>query len=165
MNALMPKAISLTLRTSTAAAAAARSFERTASMRWPRLPRLTAATSRQRPTVTASTSQPKTGLGSEPSRPRKADCGPRSRPSRCGSGRGAPLAAAPGLVEEAELRDRHRRTKRHHREADTADAWAETAVSRPSSTAAPAPSTGASGNPIPASTARWETVKPATPRG
>ncbi len=40
---------------------------------------------------------------------------------------------------------------------------ADTAVTRPSTTAAAMPASGASGKPIPASTARCETVKPATP--
>ena len=39
MNELMPNAISLTLRGLTAAAAEARSLERTASIRWPMPPR------------------------------------------------------------------------------------------------------------------------------
>ena len=47
MNAAMPKPASFVLRTLIPAAAAARSFERTASIRWPRLARRTLATSRQ----------------------------------------------------------------------------------------------------------------------
>ena len=160
----MPNAISLTLRTFTADAAAARSLERTASMRCPRLPRRMAATSRHSPTVTASATQPNTGLGSPPSRPRNAERGPRSRPNRCGSGTGEPvlpppqvlltkpnwsIATAAPSVTTARLTPRTRS--------------AEAAVSSPSSTAAAAPHNGASGKPMPASTAMCETTKPETP--
>ena len=44
MNELIPNAASLTLRTLMPAAAAARSFERTASIRWPRFERRRFAT-------------------------------------------------------------------------------------------------------------------------
>ena len=111
-----------------------------------------------------SATQPNTGLGRLPSRPRNDAVGPRSIPNRCGSGTGEPIAPPPqvGLTKPklsmatAAASVTTARLTPRTRSADTA-------VTRPSSTAAAMPASGASGKPMPASTARCETVKPATP--
>src|ERR1700733_11723744 len=162
--ALTPNAISLTMRGSIAAAAAARSFERTASIRRPRSPRLIHATVKHAATVTASATQPKTGLGRLPSSPRNDDRAPRSSPSSFSSGTGEPvwpppqvvlrkpkfvIATTAASVTTARLTPRTRN--------------ADAAVIRPRMTATTTPASGARGKPIPALTARCEIVNPDTP--
>ncbi len=80
--------MSLTAVTFTPAAAAARSFERTASICRPRVDRRTLAMSRQSPTITTRRKKPKTGLGSLPSRPRQEESGPRLKSPSFGGGNG-----------------------------------------------------------------------------
>ena len=87
MNELIPNAASLTLRTLIPAAAAARSFERTASIRCPSVERRRFATYRPSRTTQPTTKKPNTGLGTLSSSPRNGPYGPRSIPS-LGSGTG-----------------------------------------------------------------------------
>ena len=146
------------------AAAAARSFERTASIRCPKLDRRTLATSRQSSTRHASVKKPKTGLGSLSSSPRNDESKPKLKPKTCGEGTGeaaepppqveltkpnCSIATAAASVTTARLTPRTRK--------------AETPMTSPSKVAAATPSKGPSGNPMPWSTAMCETVKPATP--
>ena len=76
------------------AAAAARSFERTASIRWPRLERRTFATSRARRIAAARTRKPKTGLGILSSSPLKTR-GKKVEPPISGCVTGEPVARHP----------------------------------------------------------------------
>ena len=98
MNELIAKAASLTLRTFMPAAAAARSFDRTASIRCPSVERRRFATNSPSGTVSATTKNPNTGLGTLPSSPRKGPDGPRSSPHSLGSGTGE-LEVPPPQVE------------------------------------------------------------------
>src|SRR3954447_23283989 len=95
MNDEIPHAANFVLRTLIPAAAAARSLERTASMRRPSPLRRRLATSRQSAITTATTTKPRTGLGTSPSRPRNDARGPRSMPTNSSSGTGEPVAPAP----------------------------------------------------------------------
>ena len=167
MKAAMPKPASFVFRTLIPAAAAARSLERTASMRWPRLERRTFATSSASSTVAASTRKPKTGLGRSPSRPLKEASGARFRPPMDGCSTGEPRgppphrelrnpncssATAAASVTTARLTPRTRR--------------AETAITRPTIVATEAPIRSEIGNFAqipPASVVRCDIVKPATP--
>ena len=146
MNAAMPNAYSFTVRGLIAAAAAARSLERTASIRCPSVPRRMYPTPTIASTQQISATQPKTGLGWLPSMPRNGAFGPRSRPNHVGSGTGEParpppqvlltkpkfsMATAPASVTTDRLTPRTR--------------TAETAVIRPITTATampPAPRPG-----------------------
>ena len=113
----------MTTVTLTPAAAAARSFERTASIWRPKLDRRTLAMSRQSATITARRKKPKTGLGSLPSRPRNDESGPRLKPNSSGGGTGeAPEPPPQRRSCEPELLDRDRRRQRHDGEADAAHA-------------------------------------------
>src|SRR5512135_1206914 len=164
MNAAMPKAASFTDRGLIAAAAAARSLERTASIRCPSVPRRRYPTATHSSTQQISTTQPKTGLGRLPSIPRNGARGPRSSPNHAGSRTGEParpppqllltkpnfsMATAPASVTTARLTPRTR--------------TAETAVTRPITTATTMPASAATGNVMPKLTAMCEIVKPAAP--
>jgi hypothetical protein len=150
MNELIPNAASLTLRTLIPAAAAARSFERTASIRCPSAERRRFATveaehdnrSRGRRTRTP---------GSAPlsSMPRKGPYGPRSMPS-LGSGTGE-LDVPPPHVElrKDELLDRHRGGERDHRQGHTAHTQRREPDQDADTVAPQAPISITSGNPTP----------------
>src|ERR1700755_2676073 len=95
MNEEIAKPISLTRRTSTPAASAARSVGRHASIRWPRLLRRRLATPMPRITATTTHSRPNTGLGGVAALIGNEAVGPRFRPSRWGALTGAPDAPPP----------------------------------------------------------------------
>src|ERR1700722_20366381 len=117
MNAAMVNAYSLTVRGLTAAAAAARSLDRTASIRCPSLPRLMKPTITHSSTQQASATQPNTGDGTLPSMPRNPALVPGAGPKQLELGPPrAGRAAAPGGVGEAEVLDRDRARQRHHRQ-------------------------------------------------
>src|ERR1700742_2147749 len=164
MNAAMVNAYSFTVRGLIAAADAARSLDRIASICWPSLPR------RMKPTHTpirmqqARQTQPNTGDGTLPSMPRNPACEPRSRPKNFGSGTGEPvepppqvvlvnpkfsMATAPARVTTASETPRTR--------------TAETAVITPMITDTATPITAPAANVIPKLTAMWLTVNPAAP--
>src|SRR5690242_19384018 len=160
----MPNAYSFTVRGLIAAADAARSLERTASMRWPRVPRRMNPTHTHSSTQQISATQPNTGDGTLPSMPWNEFCVPRSRPNSFGSGTGEPdrpppqvaftkpkfsIATAPASVTTARLTPRTR--------------TAETAVTRPMTTATAMPARAATGNVIPKLANMCETVNPAAP--
>ena len=164
MNAAMPNAYSFTVRGLIAAAAAARSLERTASIRCPSFPRRMYPTATIASTQQISATQPKTGLGWLLSMPRNGAFGPRSRPNHVGSGTGEParpppqvlltkpkfsMATAPASVTTDRLTPRTR--------------TAETAVIRPITTATAMPARAATGNVMPKLTAMCEIVNPAAP--
>ena len=164
MNAAMVNAYSLTVRGLTAAAAAARSLDRTASIRWPSLPR------RMKPTITHSSTQqisatqPNTGDGTLPSMPRNPALVPRSRPNSFSSGTPEPvepppqvvlvkpkfwIATAPASVTTASDTPRTR--------------TAENAVITPIPTATRMPISASNGNGMWKFSAMWLTVNPDTP--
>ena len=164
MNDEMPKPTSLVPRTSIPAAAAARSFERTASMRWPRSLRRRFATTMPRATAVMTQTKPKTGLGGELALIGKLALVPRSIPKSRGDETGAPatpppivgfakmnfsIATAPASVTIARLTPRTRN--------------AETATTSPTTVAIAAPISGPNGKPIPRCTASFETVNAETP--
>src|SRR5689334_12457054 len=95
MKEEMPKATVLTSRTLMPAAAAARSFERTASICRPSPLRRRLATKTPQPTTTARQTNPKSGLGILPSDHEYVAPGPRSKPKMCGEGVGEPLTPPP----------------------------------------------------------------------
>ena len=163
MNELIPNAASLTLRTLIPAAAAARSFERTASIRCPNVERRRFATYRPSRTTQPTTKKPNTGLGTLSSIPRKGPYGPRSIPS-LGSGTGeldvppphvalrktnCSIAYAAASVITARATPRTRR--------------AENPIRTPSTVAPSAPISITHGKPTPWSVARWERMKPEMP--
>ncbi len=123
MNAAMPKPASLALRTLIPAAAAARSFERTASIRCPRL---------DAPHVGDEQAEQDRRGEDEEAEDRARDLvvqasegrvGAKVEPTESGWATGEPVdAAAPARVREAELLERDRRRERDDREADAADA-------------------------------------------
>src|SRR5579875_1416592 len=90
--------MSLTLRTLTPLAAAARSLARTASISWPRLDRRRLATRRATTTVTRSTNHPNNGLGSPPPRPWKDAFEPKFQPNREGAGTYDPVTPPPQVA-------------------------------------------------------------------
>src|SRR3954454_15996948 len=164
MTEEMTYAASLTLVTLTPAAAAERSFERTASICWPSVLRRRLATSRHSSTTTMRKTNPRTGLGTLPSRPRKPALEPRSTPASCGWLTGDPrlpaphvelanpncsMATTPANVTTAKLTPRTRS--------------ADTPTIRPSTAATSVPRIGPHGKPRWAWTIRCETVKPDTP--
>ena len=120
----MPNAISLTLRTSIAAAAAARSLERTASMRCPRSAAAHGGHQQAQPPPSPPARPSRTpGSAARRRGPGTPARGPRSRPNRCGSGTGEPVLPPPQVVlTKPKLVDRHRRAERHDRQADAAHA-------------------------------------------
>ena len=166
-NAAMAKPASLTFRTLIPAAAAARSFERTASIRWPRLERRVFATSRPSRIVAARTRKPNVGLGILSSTPRNGPPGERSRPPIAGWATGDPWSPPPHLAfrkpncssaTAAESVTIARLTPRTRR--------AETATRSPTIVATEAPISSEIGNfaqTPPTSVVRWDIVKPATP--
>ena len=164
MTAAMVNAYSFTVRGLIAAAAAARSLERTASIRWPSAPRRMNPTATHSSTQQIRATQPKTGLGRLPSTPRNGACGPRSAPNHFISGTGEParpppqvvftkpkfsIATAPARVTTARLTPRTR--------------TAETAVITPITAATAMPASAATGKVMPKLTAMCEIVNPAAP--
>src|SRR5579875_932222 len=146
ISALTMNAVSLTRRTSMPAAEAARSLDRTASIRWPIAPRRRAATSRQSRISTTSTTMPKTGLGTLPSMPRNGACGDRLRPKTRSGLTGDPEACAP----QAELPKPNCSTATAPASVTTARLTPRTrseatAVMKPTISAQPIPASGASG--------------------
>ena len=123
-KAAMPKPASFVLRTLIPAAAAARSFERTASIRWPRLDRRTLATSRASRIVAARTRKPKTGLGMlAVQAPEATASGRQVERRRASAARPAtPRPPPQRVVQEPELLERDGRRERDDGEADAADA-------------------------------------------
>ena len=166
-KAAMPNPASFVLRTLMPAAAAARSFERTASIRCPRLDRRTLATSSAMRMTPASTRKPKTGLGILSSRPRNVAFGERSIPPSFGCSTGDPAAWPPqrsfrnpncSSATAAASVTTTRLTPRTRR--------AEMAMSSPTTVAVAAPMRSEIGNSAqipPTSVVRCDIVKPATP--
>src|ERR1700758_5797921 len=164
MNAGIVNAYSFTVRGLIAAADAARSLERMASICWPSLPRLMNPTQTPSRMQQPRQTQPKTGDGTFPSMPLKADCAPKSTPNHFSSGTGEPvlpppqvlllkpkfsIATAPAKVTTA--RDTPRTLT------------AETAVMTPITTDTAMPARAPSGKVMPKLTAIWLTVNPAAP--
>src|SRR5580692_7557133 len=98
MNAAIVNAYNLTVRGLIAAADAARSLDRTASIRWPSLPRRMKPTMTQSSTQQTSVTQPNTGDGTSPSMPRKPALVPRSIPNSFSSGTDEPSGPPPHVV-------------------------------------------------------------------
>ena len=90
--------------------------------------------------MAASATQPNTGLGRFPSRPRNDALGPRLSPKRCGSGTGEPVAPPPHVVLlKTKLKIATAAASVTTARLTPRTRSAETAVTRPSSTAAATP--------------------------
>ena len=164
MNDEIVNAIIFTVRGPIPAAAAARSFERTASIRGPRMLRRTAATNIPSSTITTSTISANAGVG-VPLEPRNVAFGPTSIPNSFGSGTIVPLlppapqvplskpncsiATIPATVRIARLTPRTRK--------------AGSATTTPKAVANRMPRIAPSGKPIPWSSASFATTSPAIP--
>src|ERR1700744_1239650 len=188
MNAAIVNAYSFTVRGLIAAADAARSLERMASICWPSLPRLMNPTQTHSRMAQPRQTQPKTGDGTFPSMPLKADWEPKSTPKHFSSGaggRGVPASAEGGPSSprthfgggtgEPVLPPPQVELLKPNVSIATAPArvvtaretprtrTAEMAVMTPITTATAMPARALSGNLMPKLTAMWLTVNPAAP--
>src|SRR6478752_8869608 len=157
-------AANFVVRTLTPDAAAARSLDRTASIRMPSPLVRTRATSRNAATAMASSRHPSTGLGRPPLIAPRPAPDPTSTPRIVGSGTGDAEPPAPhvlllkpncSIATAAASVTTARDTPRTRS--------AEAPAAKPSAVAAATPQIAAGTNPRPASSVTCATVKPATP--
>ena len=166
MSAESPNAMIFTCRGPIRAPAAARSLERTASIRWPIGLRRRLATSSPNTSTDGEAEQAEgRAWARRRASPGTLRSGPRSSPKSFGSGTGAPpptpaphlvlsspkfsIATMPATVRMARLTPRTRKAGR--------------ATTTPKAVAITMAMIGPSGKPIPASTASFDTARPAMP--
>src|ERR1700733_14818706 len=159
MKAAIVNAYSFTGRGLIAAADAARSWERMASICWPSLPRLMNPTQTHSRMAQPRQTQPKTGDGTFPSMPLKADWAPKSTPNHFSSGTGEPVLPPPHvelLKPNVSIADAPARVGAARETLRTRTA--EMAVMTPSTTASAMPARALSWNLMPKLTAMWLAV-------
>ena len=162
--AAIVNAHSLTVRGLIAAADAARSLERIASICWPSLPRLMKPTATHSRTQQARQTKPKTGDGTLPSMPRNPALAPRSSPKRFGSATGEPVEPPPQVVLVKPKFSIATAPARVTTARDTPRTrTAEIAVITPMITATAMPIRPPASVGMPKLTAMWLTVNPAAP--